>query len=417
MERNDMQLDLEKRLKGTRSRAIFQELLTNSLHFPLANIILEIFIESPAKYFMSPDFYAIAGASLIQAFCLGRWRHQGESHRFLGNLIGPGVYTAFEFLIEGSKFFASPNHIAYWIFSGIIGLLQQIQNRPAGKWIDLLTILEHLIRTSILLVMYIIFESIINPAPGALMSFLSDKSHLFITIVIVLLGIIVGFAHVTANAYLLILQQTAKQLRTFSEWFLGRDLLSAAIQDNDVLSLNRKTRTVLFMDIRGFTSWSENKSPDEVVTLLNTYFETAEDLWEGAPVIKVKHTADEIMAVFPTAQDAVDTAIRLNEIMGAFLHQYRLSAGIGIHQGELVEGLIGSKRLKLYDIIGDTVNTTKRICDQAKGDELLITEAVYRDLDQDNIAILDSRNLIAKGKSEPVSVLSIQNKNRPRTGK
>jgi adenylate cyclase len=411
-----MQLDLEKRLKGTRSRTIVQELLTNSLHFPLANIILEIFIESPAKYFMSPDFYAIAGASVVQAFILGSWRHQGKSHRFLGNLIGPGVYTVFELLIEGSKFFSSPNHIAYWIFAFIIGLVQQIQDRTAGKWTDLLTILEHLIRTCILLVMYIIFESIINPEPGALRSFLSDKSHLFITIVIVLLGTIVGFAHVTANAYLLILQQTAKQLRTFSEWFLGRDLLSAAIKDDAVLTLQRKTRTVFFMDIRGFTSWSEKKSPDEVVTLLNTYFETAEDLWEGASVIKVKHTADEIMAVFPTAQDAVDTAIRLNQTMGAFLHQHGLSAGIGMHQGELVEGLIGSKHLKLYDIIGDTVNTTKRICDQAKGDELLITEAVYQNLNKENIAILDSRNLIAKGKSEPISVFSIQSKDRPRTG-
>jgi adenylate cyclase len=78
--------------------------------------------------------------------------------------------------------------------------------------------------------------------------------------------------------------------------------------------------------------------------------------------------------------------------------------------------LIGSKNLKLYDIIGDTVNTAKRICDQAKGDELLITEAVYRDLDEKKIVTLDSRSLIAKGKSEPVSVFSIQSKVTPKTG-
>ncbi|GAK50395.1 adenylyl cyclase class-3/4/guanylyl cyclase [Candidatus Moduliflexus flocculans] len=403
-----MQFEIEKRLKGSLKGAIWQELFTNSLHFPLANIILELLLESPGEYLSGPDFYVITLASLIQAFFLGRWRYHGKPNRLIGNVLGPAIYSIVEMLIEGADFFASPNHIAYWIFSLLIGGLQELEAHLPGRWAELVTVLEHLVRTCILLVMYAIFETL-TAENRSFSYFWTDNSHVFIAIVIILLGFIVGFAHVTSARYLALLQSTAKQLRMYSEWLLGKNLLSAAIQDADALSLQRIARTVLFMDIRGFTAWSERTSPERVVAMLNRYFETAETLWKDSSVIKVKHTGDEIMAVFPTAADAVKTAFRFQQTIGVLLQEYELSAGIGLHAGDLVEGLIGSQQVKAYDIIGDTVNTAKRICDQAKGREILISESVYHAIEADcSIEVVESKSITMKGKSAPLPVFVIR---------
>ncbi len=124
-------------------------------------------------------------------------------------------------------------------------------------------------------------------------------------------------------------------------------------------------------------------------------------------MIKTKHTADEIMAIFPSEHSAVQSAVQLNQEISTFLKTFDLSAGIGIHRGYLVEGLIGSEDVKMYDVIGDTVNTGKRICDQAEGGEILISQEVYTQLET-VVTVREPRFLKAKGKSEPLKVFSIK---------
>jgi class 3 adenylate cyclase len=313
------------------------------------------------------------------------------------------------------EFFESPNHIAYWGFSLAIGILQQVEYTSSGTLKNTFILVEHLVRTNILLVAYWIFETSqelgVTSFDSQYMSFqgfFSDHSHQYIAIVLFLLGLVIGFANITATNYLSMLRDTARKLRKYSEWFFGRELLSQAVIDSSVLTLQRRERTILFMDIRGFTSWSETKTPEEVVTMLNAYFETAEKLWtHSAKVIKVKHTADEIMAVFLTAENAIYTALQLCEGISNFLNTYGLSAGIGIHCGQLVEGLIGSTDVKTYDIIGDTVNTGKRICDKAAGGEILISQECYTKL-SDVIHVFEPKLIDAKGKSEALQVYPVQ---------
>jgi class 3 adenylate cyclase len=400
--------NLEVRLKGSPKKYIIEELFTNSIHFPLANVILEFLLRAdhPTRYFGRLDPYIILFACLIQAYFLGMWRFRGKAYRLLGNLIGPTLYMLFEFIVEGMEFFESPNHLAYWGFSFTLGLLQEIEYHSSGLRKNLLILAEHLVRTNILLVTYWIFEAS-DLKYATLPGFFSDHSHQYIAIVLFLLGMVIGFANISANNYLQILRQTARILEKYSAWFFGRELLSQAVLDSSVLSLQRRERTVMFMDIRGFTSWSETKSPEEVVTMLNAYFYIAEQLWQDAEPIKVKHTGDEILAVFAATETAVTAAIRLRDSVKSFLQGYGLSAGIGIHSGELVEGLIGSENVKAYDIIGDTVNTGKRICDQATGNEILISQACYMNV-RDRVAILEPRAIHAKGKKEAIQVYPIQ---------
>ncbi|MGK5092802.1 adenylate/guanylate cyclase domain-containing protein [Deltaproteobacteria bacterium TL4] len=402
-----MTVEVEKRLKGTQKGAIVQELFMNSIHFPLANIFLELLIEGPEKYLRESDLSAMLIACLVQSYFLGTWQYHGKSHRFIGNVIAPAIYTLFGCFLDGMDFFSSPHHFAYWGFSLSIGLLQEMGHHQSGFFSDILTILEHVVRTCILLVMYGLFEAMTETDYNSIAGFLSNASHLYVAIVIPLLGLVIGFTNVISKRYLTLLQQTAEQLRKYSEWLLGRELLSNSIKDINTLALQRRERTVFFMDIRGFTSWSENKPPEVVVEMLNSYFEKTEQVWNASEVIKTKHTADEIMAVFPTEQNALESAIKINKEISAFLKPYELSAGIGIHQGELVEGLIGSKDVKMYDVIGDTVNTAKRICDQALGGEILISQEVYAKLET-LVRVHDPRFLKAKGKSDLLKVFPVQ---------
>ena len=400
--------ELEIRLKGTHRAFVLRELFTNSLHFPLANIFLELLLEGPQKYLMELALYALIAAGLIQAYVIGTWKYRGHSRPFLGNMIGPSLYTIVELSVSGWQFFSSPYHVAYWGFSLLIGSLQHMRFRLHGRLFDLCLLLEHFIRTNILLVTYWIFETLTSPGDATLFSFLDDSSHVFIAIVIPLLGILVGFSNITATHYLSTLRQTAKQLRKYSEWFIGRDLLSQAVTDPEVLTLKRRERTVMFMDIRGFTSWSETKTPEEVVMMLNEYFAAAERLWKDSEdVIKVKHTGDEILAVFSSAKGAVDMALKLCKIIELFLAPYHLSAGIGIHSGQLVEGLIGSPEVKAYDIIGDTVNTSKRLCDSASGGEVLVSQSCY-DMLNNTVQVVELKHITVKGKREALKVYSIQ---------
>lgn len=408
--------ELERRLKGSLKGHVIEELFTNSIHFPLANIILELLLSSsqPLAYLLKLDPYIIIVACTIQAYFLGTWKYKGYTFRLLGNIIGPTIYTVFELILEGAEFFESPNHLAYWGFSLLIGLLQEIKYNVSGTARNLLILSEHLVRTNILLVTYWIFETsylqenaLFEPGYLSFGGFFSDHSHQYIAIVLILLGLVIGFANITAANYLRMLQGTAKTLRRYSEWFFGRELLSQAVIDSSVLTLQRRERTVLFMDIRGFTRWSETKTPEEVVTMLNAYFDIAEKFWEETTVIKVKHTGDEILAVFATAEDALRTAIQLREAIETFLRAYGLSAGIGLHCGQLVEGLIGSRQVKAYDIIGDTVNTGKRICDQAAGGEILVSQACYTKI-RDLVTAAEPKVITAKGKKDTLCLYPVQ---------
>jgi class 3 adenylate cyclase len=161
------------------------------------------------------------------------------------------------------------------------------------------------------------------------------------------------------------------------------------------------------MDIRGFTRWSEPRPPEEVVNLLNRYYQTAEATLNLHHVIKFKLSADEVMAIFPKVDDGLQAALKLRPQISALLGRHGLGVGIGLHVGPLVEGLLGSKDVKAYDVIGDTVNTAKRIESSAGPGELLISEAV-------RIAIGTTfragpkRQIAVKGKEEPISLYPLE---------
>ncbi len=396
---------IEARLAGTPAMRFFQELFGNSLHFPIANILLEMLVEGPRTYIFSPDGYTILLAGMLQAYFLRNW---SGWKRLPGNLIGPALYTLIETTIEGFSFFNSPNHLLYWGISLLFGLLQALRPSVKGVFFALTVIVEDISRASILMLMYYIFEFKTNPAQTVtLAAFFSDPSHQFVTFVAIFLGLNIGLASLTAERYLNLLRETSGQLKTYSEWLLGRDLLGKIIENPSALQLKRLERTILFMDIRGFTRWSESRSPEDVVNMLNRYYQTAEATLGLHSVIKIKFSADEVLAIFPSVDDGLQAALKLRVQINQLLGRHGLGVGIGLHTGPMVEGLLGSKGVKFYDVVGDTVNTAKRIESSASSGEVLVSE-VIRIVIGTTFRAGPKRQVLVKGKEEPMIVYPLE---------
>ena len=393
-------VSLDTAIEGSRRSRFLLELFGNSAIFPIANVLLEFFLEGGPGYFVEPDFYAIVTGALAQAAYLtsGRAERRG---RFLGNLVGPAVYTAIEAAIEGPAFFASAHHVAYWGFSAAIGALQLARRHAGERGAERLLVAENVVRSSILFAMYWIYEAASNGADTRPAKFFGDPSHRFIASAVTLLGVMAGVAAVTSGRYLAMLRSVSRQLRVYSEWFFGRALLEQAVSDPGRLALTRRERAILFMDVRGFTAWSETQPPETVVAVLNGYYDDAEAAFNRHAPVRFKFAADEVMAVFGDPAVALAAARDLAQSQSRSLAPHRLGAGIGLHWGPVVEGLMGARELKSFDVIGDTVNTAKRIEGAARGGEILVSDAFRAAA---RIEAGEARSIEVKGKAAPLTV-------------
>jgi class 3 adenylate cyclase len=396
-------LQLEERIQGSRSGRFVQELFGNSIHFPLVTIVLELLLQGTGNFLLEPHAYLLITAAVIQAWIVSGWEHAGRPRPLLGNLIGPSFYTLAELSLTGIKFFSDPHHLAYWGFALCIGLLQAGRERFSGRTRDLLIILENMVRTSFVLVMYIILEKLLGECQG-LGPFLSYASHQFLAVVMPFLGLILGLSQLNSKRVLEVLRTTAQQLRQYSEWLFGRELLIQAVVDPQQLSLKRRERAIIFLDIRGFTAWSEGRAPEAVVDLINRFYLSAEPHWKEA--ICVKLIADEIMLVFPGVETAVQSVRAMGAAISQELAKHGLKAGVGLHFGAVVEGLIGTSSRQRYDLLGESVNTAKRLCDHAIGGELLISEQALGQL-QPAPVVGDLRELQGKYGTASISAYSL----------
>jgi adenylate cyclase len=177
--------------------------------------------------------------------------------------------------------------------------------------------------------------------------------------------------------------------------------------------------TVLFSDIRGFTSMSERSEAQVIVDMLNEYFERMVELifeYEGT---LDKFVGDEIMALFgaPVAHPndpyrAVKTARRMMEVLEEFNQERAargekaIEIGIGINTGEVIAGYLGSSRALEYTVIGDAVNTGARLCSAAKAGEILISEHTYAKV-KDYFAVEELPPTHVKGKAEALKIYRV----------
>src|SRR5882672_1921931 len=152
-----------------------------------------------------------------------------------------------------------------------------------------------------------------------------------------------------------------------------------------------QTITVLFADIRGFTSISEHAPPEKIVGLLNRYFSAMTDIIFAHGGTLDKYLGDGLMALFgaPTttpedASNALNAAVAMQRrILGINIELREeglseIGVGMGLHTGEVTVGYIGSERRSEYTAIGDSVNTASRLESNAKGGQILVSDATAK---------------------------------------
>ncbi len=175
--------------------------------------------------------------------------------------------------------------------------------------------------------------------------------------------------------------------------------------------------TVLFADIRGFTSFSEKQSPEQLVAVLNRYLAAGAECVLDEEGTVDKFLGDAVMAWFnaPIPQPdhtlrAVRAALRLRDrifkLHSVLPPEAHLGFGIGIHSGDAILGLIGTEKRLEYTAIGDSVNTTKRLQENAGRNQIVISGEAYEHVKK-HIEVREMEPMTVKGKSNAIPVYEI----------
>ena len=196
----------------------------------------------------------------------------------------------------------------------------------------------------------------------------------------------------------------------------------------DWVNLERRKyeATILISDLRGFTTISETYTADEVVDLLNRYFEhMCRIVYKHGGTID-KLIGDSIMAVFGSPDNskksvmhAISCAAEMQITMNKFNRESQsigmpyLYMGIGLNTGEVVASKIGSEAYNEYTVIGSNVNLAARIESSTVRGQILISESTFQKA-KDYIKVSEPMQVIVKGKREPVSMYELLSVSKPR---
>lgn len=194
--------------------------------------------------------------------------------------------------------------------------------------------------------------------------------------------------------------------------FVSRSTLNH-VQGDTELSLGgeKKVMTVLFSDVRGFTRYSENTDPDEVMENLNKLMNMQTEIITRNGGDIDKYVGDEIMAVFE-GDDMVYNACRAAEEIRDTLRKNNTRAetpffvGIGINTGEMIAGNMGSVDRIDRTVIGDAVNLGARLCSVAGKNTIIISEASAGHI-QDKAILKAHEPIRVKGKQHPVAIFTL----------
>lgn len=204
--------------------------------------------------------------------------------------------------------------------------------------------------------------------------------------------------------------------------FLPEYVVTQMLENPESFKLGGVTQTitVLFADIRGFTRISEHAAPEKIVDLLNRYFSAMTDIIFAHGGTLDKYLGDGLMALFgaPTATpkdaaNALAAAVAMQRRMISINTELReegfteIGIGIGLHTGDVTVGYIGSERRSEYTAIGDAVNTSSRLESNAKGGQILVSEATAKAA-KSRYELTPRDPISVKNREQPVPLFEVQ---------
>jgi len=215
-----------------------------------------------------------------------------------------------------------------------------------------------------------------------------------------------------------------RRVRDMFTRFISPTMVDQLLATRDIASLNKRAElTILFSDIRGFTTMSEQLAPEQVVALLNPYLEAMTNVVHKYGGTVDKYEGDAIVAFFgepvPYADHALRAAraaVEMRVVLAGLRRQWeaegrlpgRFEIGIGLNSGEAFVGLLGSEKRINYTVIGDNVNLAARLQDLTKAYAwpIIISESTARAIQGEfETEFIESTQV--RGKREPVNIHKI----------
>jgi len=202
--------------------------------------------------------------------------------------------------------------------------------------------------------------------------------------------------------------------------FLAPQLADLIVSSGDesVLESHRREITVVFCDLRGFTSFAESGEPEDVMGVLHEYHTVlGEAIFEFEGTLE-RFTGDGLMVFFNDPVPCDDPALRavhmtvaMQERVGELVQEWRkkghdLDLGIGVAQGYATLGRIGFEGRFDYAAIGTVTNLAARLCDRAEGGQILISQRVHSDIEQ-AVQTEPFTEIELKGFPKPVGVYNV----------
>ena len=214
-----------------------------------------------------------------------------------------------------------------------------------------------------------------------------------------------------------------RQMKKLFGQYVSRDVFAQLVADPSRARLggHRRQMTVLFSDIRGFTTLTERGEPEAIVAMLNEYFTRMVAIVFRHKGTIDKFVGDMVMALFGAPLDdaghaghaveaALDMVDALHELNARWQAEGRepLDIGIGINTGPMIAGNIGSEAIMSYTVIGDAVNLGSRLesLNKEYGTRIIISETTRAALDG-RYLIRPLGEVVVKGKTEPVAIFEL----------
>jgi adenylate cyclase len=215
--------------------------------------------------------------------------------------------------------------------------------------------------------------------------------------------------------------KAADEMKRTMGKYMARKVMAHLLKEKMSLGGEKLDVTILFTDIRSFTSFSENMDPQALVALLNEYFTEMVAIVLGQDGVVDKYIGDAIMVVFGAPEPASDDALRAVRSAVGMRDALRklnerledrgmspLRTGIGIHTGEVIAGSIGHDEQRQYTVIGDAVNLASRLESATKdlGVNILISENTY-EIVKDHVQARAMKEITVKGRARPVMTYEV----------
>lgn len=255
-------------------------------------------------------------------------------------------------------------------------------------------------------------------------SFVTFQYGIILPSVYMLIGFILTSAVSLTYQYVSESKEKRFIQKTF-QYYLMPEVINEIIKDPTKLSLGgqKKKITILFSDIRGFTSFSEKLSPEELVRMMNEYFTLMSDTIMDNKGLVDKYIGDAIMAFWGApvlndsqSADACMTALTMSKNLKKLNEKWEsmgvppIGIGIGLNTGQVIVGNMGSEKRFNYTIMGDEVNFGSRLegLNKTYGTECIISGETQAEIKDDmRFVTRELDNVMVKGKKEPKIIFEL----------